>query len=157
MHFMTQFMSCCRGFFEMLWRNNGIYWFFFPFFILLKQQWLQKMMRAVGTDVFVEVSKEWLQPTSLSLPFCFQNKEMGCSGAKFDTEWFEQQNKTCWISSHARLNTDFSCYFCTIEAFIFCVILGIILSFWEISHINCCDYRHHKLLDNRECRRLKPR
>lgn len=92
---------------------------FFFLFILLKQRWLQKMMCAVGTDVFVEVSKEWLQPTSLSLPFCFQNKEMGCSGAKFDTERFGQQNKTCWSSSHARLNTDFSCYFCTIEAFIF--------------------------------------
>lgn len=92
---------------------------FFFLLILLIQRWFQKMMCAVGTDVIVEVSKEWFQPTSPSLPFCFQNKDMGCSGAKFDTEWFVQQNETCWSSSHARLNTDFSCYFGTIEAFIF--------------------------------------
>lgn len=146
MHFMTQYMSCCRVFFEMLWLNNGIYWFLFFILILLIQRWLQKTMCAVGTDVFVEVSKEWFQPTSLSLPFCLQNEEMGCSGTKFDTEQLVQQNKTCWSFSHARLNRDFSCYFCTIEAFFFCVILGIILSFWEVFHINCCDYSHHKLL-----------
>lgn len=93
--------------------------FFFFLLILLIQRWLQKIMCAVGTDVFVEVSKEWFQPTCPSLPFCFQNKEMGCSGAKFDTERFVQQNETCWSSRHSRVNTDFSCYFCTIEAFIF--------------------------------------